>query len=344
MVQRSRKKVDINSVAKKAKVSASTVSRFFNHPDLVRPDTRKRIEQVCEQLGYVRNRYASTLRGLRSGSIGLIVPTIDNAIFAEMIQAFANHLNTRDLTFLMGVHGYDLDLETKLIRSLLEHRIDGIALIGLDRTDAALAVLNAHDIPSVAMWNYSEDSPISCVGPRNIEAGRMIAQHIIGLGHTNIATFFPEFEGNDRAGDRYRGVVEVLDEAGIVVPTEQHITVPYDVGASKIAAMDLLRDSERPSAVICGNDIIARGVIFAAQALGIEIPDSLSVIGVGDFSGSAEMEPGLTSVRMPARRIGEQGAQSLISAIEAYSPQEISRIQTELRFIKRRSTGRCNAS
>ena len=73
-----KKPADITDVARRAKVSAATVSRFFNHPELVRPDTRKRIEKACEKLGYIRNRGANTLRGLRTGSIGLVVPTVDS--------------------------------------------------------------------------------------------------------------------------------------------------------------------------------------------------------------------------------------------------------------------------
>ena len=116
-------------------------------------------------------------------------------------------------------------------------------------------------------------------------------------------------------------------------------TTPYNVGAAKISAMDLLQQDGRPSAVICGNDIIGRGVIFAAQALGMNVPRDLSVIGIGDFEGSAEMEPGLTSVRMPARRIGQAGAQTLIDAIEAGRGGHIVRRRFELTLMKRRSTG-----
>ncbi len=338
------KLVDITTVAKRAKVSPSTVSRFFNHPDLVRADTRKRIEIACEKLGYIRNRRANTLRGLRSGTVGLIVPTVDNAIFAQLIQAFADQLNSRELTLLIGTHGYDLDLETKLLRSLLEHRVDGIAMIGLEHTDASYAMIRSQEIPAIALWNYAADASISCFGPENSEAGRRVAQHIIDLGHKEIALIFPDLTGNDRAKDRFDGVMEVFAEAGIVIPLSRILSTPYDAGAAKIAAMDLLRQQARPSAVICGNDIIARGVIFAGQALELDIPGELSVVGIGDFAGSAEMEPGLTSVRMPAKRIGKLGAQALIDALEVRGSKKITKRRFELTLVKRRSTGEPNGS
>ena len=279
------------------------------------------------------------MRGLRTGSIGLVVPTVDNAIFAELIQAFSDHLNSQELTMLIGSHGYDLELETRLLRSLLEHRVDGIAVVGFDHLDASYALLESQNVPAIALWNYSETSRITCVGPENREAGRLVALHVLELGHRDIAFCFPELDGNDRARHRLEGAMEVFREAGLSVPADRLLRTPYNIESAKIAGLDLLRQSDRPSALICGNDVIAQGTIFAALALGIELPRDLSVVGIGDFAGSAEMEPGLSSVRIPARRIGKLGAKMLIDALEPGGRSEIIRRRIELSFIKRRSTG-----
>lgn len=334
------KRVDITAVARRARVSPSTVSRFFNHPELVRADTRKRIELACEKLGYLRNRSATALRGLRSATVGLVVPTVDNAIFAEMIQAFADHLNARDLTMLMGSHGYDLEMERRLVRSLLEHRVDGIAVIGLEHLGPTEALLRGQGVAAVALWNWDEAAPVSCVGPSNAEAGELAARHLIELGHREIAFQFPDLAGNDRARGRFEGAMAACREAGISIPVERIRTTPYNVADAKVASLDLLRQQGRPTAAICGNDVIARGVVFAAQALELRLPEDFSVVGIGDFAGSAEMEPGLTSVRMPARQIGRLGAQTLLEMIETGDPHTPRRHRIELSLIKRRSTGR----
>ena len=121
------KKADIVAVAKAARVSPSTVSRSFNHPELVNPATRKKIDSAVRRLGYIRNRAAQTIHGIRSGTVGLIVPTVDHAIFAELIQSFSEEIEEYGFTILLASHGYSLQREYALTRKMLEHRVDGIA-------------------------------------------------------------------------------------------------------------------------------------------------------------------------------------------------------------------------
>ena len=123
-------RADIVAVAREAGVSISTVSRCFNHPDLVKASTRARVEDAVRRLGYIRNRAAQAMHGRRSGVIGLIAPTVDHTIFAELIQAFSEAVDAAGFTLLIATHGYDLDREYAVLRKLLEHRVDGVALIG----------------------------------------------------------------------------------------------------------------------------------------------------------------------------------------------------------------------
>ena len=164
-------KADIVDVARRARVSISTVSRSFNHPDLVNPATRKKIERAVQALGYIRNRAAQTMHGRRSGTIGLIVPTIDNAIFAEVIQSFSDAVDHAGFTLLIASHGFDLDREYAVLRKFLEHRVDGVALIGLDHSEPTFQLLDQQAVPVISIWNYEADSRISCVGPKTTTLG-----------------------------------------------------------------------------------------------------------------------------------------------------------------------------
>ncbi len=305
----------IVEVASRAGVSPATVSRFFNTPDVVKGPTRKRIETAASELGYIRDRMAGALHNRFSGTFGLIVPTIDNAIFAEMIEAFSSQLQSQDRTMLIATHGYDLKLETAHVRSLLERRIDGIALVGLDHDPVSLNMLAQRDIPAVAIWNYNQNSTLPNIGADNHEAGRLVAAHLLELGHRDVALIFPETENNDRARGRFDGVMDCMKTAGITIPEENTIACDYDVGKAKEIAKILLT-TQKPSAIICGNDVIAQGVIYAAQSLGITIPRDVSVVGIGDFVGSEHLEPGLTTVRLPAKRIGRRAADVLLQMSE----------------------------
>ncbi|MBT3141304.1 transcriptional regulator [Phaeobacter gallaeciensis] len=339
MVKKQNSRSDIVAVALAANVSASTVSRCFNHPDLVNPTTRRKVDRAVKKLGYIRNRAAQAMHGKRSATIGLIVPTIDHAIFAEVVQAFSTAIEAEGFTTLLASHGYDLTKEYDVLRKLLEHRVDGVALIGLEHSEETFQLLKQQGVPCIAIWNFTEGSKISCVGAENAEAGRLAADHLITLGHREIGTIFPSVAGNDRARDRRDGAMIELEKAGITVPEGWQVESPYNLQQAKQAATELLSLERRPQAMLCGNDVIAQGVIYAAQTLGLHVPDHLSVIGIGDFKGSAEMEPALTTIRIPAQSIGRLAGEEICAAISEDEPALV-RHRCELKVLIRATTAR----
>ncbi|WP_375282190.1 LacI family DNA-binding transcriptional regulator [Pseudooctadecabacter sp.] len=309
------KKADILDVAKAARVSASTVSRYFNHPELLKPATRKRIDSAVRRTGYIRNRAAQTIHGIRSGTIGVIVPTLDHAIFAEVVQAFSDTVAEQGFTILLASHGYDQQREYAILRKFLEHRVDGVVLTGLDHDDAVFQLLDSQHIPAVLMWNYAPRSRYPAIGADNALAGRLIAEHVLSLGHTNIACMFPPTGGNDRAQDRRQGVLGALQTAGIDLPEAWSLQTVYSISASKKDASALFSPRNRPTALICGNDILATGALYGAAACGLRVPEDVTIVGIGDFKGSAEIEPAITTVRLPARTIGQEAGRALAHLI-----------------------------
>lgn len=338
MSDKLQKKADIVAVAKAARVSISTVSRSYNHPELVKLATRKKIDAAVRKLGYIRNRAAQTMHGIRSATIGLIVPTIDHAIFAEVIQAFSDAVDAEGFTILVASHGYDLEREYSVMRKFLEHRVDGIALIGQDHSEETYQLLESQGIPAMTIWNFSETSRISCVGADNLAAGRVAAEHLIKLGHRDIGLIFPPTGGNDRATDRQSGALAVLEKAGISLSPHWYIEAPYSIADAKEAALELLQNPKIPTALLCGNDVLAQGAIYAATRVGLNIPTDISIVGIGDFKGSKEMEPNLTTVRLPARRIGLLAGQRLAQSI-VHSEKDIFRMRCDIELIKRNTCG-----
>lgn len=329
----------IVDVAARAGVSIATVSRAFARPDMVREPTRRRIEAAAAELGYIRDRLAGSLHTHFSGTVGLIVPTIDNAIFAEMIEVFGQRLRAHDKTMLIAAHGYDLTLEVGIVRSLLERRIDGVALVGLAHDEVSLGMLERRGVPVISIWNYRADSALPCIGADNRHAAYLVTRHLMELGHRDIAFLFPETGVNDRAQDRKAGAGAALSEAGLTLPPHRDLVCPYDIEVAKRRALDLLRD-DPPGAIVCGNDVIAHGVLFACYALGLRVPEDLSVVGIGDFRGSAQFEPGLTTVRLPARRIGRLAADAIVEmSANGVLPDPFAR-SVEVSLVRRGSTMR----
>lgn len=305
----------IIDVANRAGVSPATVSRFFNSPDVVRADTKKRIQSAATELGYIRDRMAGAMHNRFSGTIGLVVPTINNTIFSELIDAFSSQLLSHDRTMLVASHNYDLTLEASIIRSLLERRIDGVAVVGQNHLDSAIEMLKVRSVPVVALWGHTSNATMPFVGADNELAGFKVTQHLIEQGHKDIAFIFPDVTNNDRAHARKNGAMRAMREAGLDVPKNRVYVCPYDIAESKKTATTIL-ENDNPTAIVCANDVIAHGVIFATHAKSLSLPEHLSVVGIGDFAGSADIVPSLTTVRLPAKRIGRLGADALVQMNE----------------------------
>lgn len=318
-------------------MSPSTVSRAFNHPEMVNPATRKRITRAVDRLGYIRNRAAQAMHGRRSGSIGLIVPTINHTIFSEVIQSFSDAIDAAGFTLLIASHGYDLDREYAMMRKLLEHRVDGLALIGLEHSQASLNLIDQQGIPAIAIWNFNADARMSCVGADNGEAGRMAARHLLELGHRRIGLIFPQTRGNDRAAQRLAGARAALSGAGVRIPEDWQSEAPYSIAQAKRAAAELLTGPQRPTALLCGNDVIAQGAVYAAQKMALNVPGDVSIIGIGDFKGSEDLEPPLTTIRIPAHDIGTVAGENFTRMITS-ADTTLFRYRCELACVARATT------
>ena len=314
-------KADITTVAQAAGVSPATVSRVLNHPGLVSPPTRRRVEEAIRSTGYIRNRFAQSMHGRRSATLGLVVPTVSYSIFAELVQSFNDALAEQDFTLLLASHGYDLDAEYRVLRKLYEHRVDGIALIGLDHAEDTFRLIASQDVPVVAVWSWTADSRLPCIGSDNAEAGAVAARHLLDLGHRRIGFVFPPAEENDRARARLEAARRTVAAAGCEMPDAWSARSTYSTSEAKIVCRDLLARSPRPEALICGNDVIAQGALAAATDLRIAVPEALSIVGIGDFPGSADTVPALSTVAIPAGVIGRRAGRHLIDCLGETAPE-----------------------
>ncbi len=338
-------RIGIADVARAAGVSAATVSRAVNHPALLNPTTRRRVEEAIRATGYVRNRAAQAMHGRRSATIGLVVPTVNYSIFAELLQHFNEAVSELGFTLLLATHGYDLEEEYRVLRKLLEHRVDGVALVGLDHTEDTFGLLEAQDVPAIAVWSHSPTSRISCIGADNRAAGRLAAEHLLALGHRRIGLAFPPVDDNDRARDRHGGVAEALAAAGIEPTPADSVEALYSISHSKAVCLDLLARAADLTALVCGNDIIAQGALAAASQLGVRVPADLSVVGIGDFPGSGDIVPALTTIRLPARQIGHAAGRYLAAMIADPSRRQgTTRDLLAIELIARGTTGRVRAT
>lgn len=322
--------VRLSDVAREADVSTATVSRVLNAPGKVRPDLAERVHAAIRRLGYVPHGAARALASHRSHTMGAVVPTLDNAIFARGIQALQQRLSEDGYTLLLAMSEYDLAREVLQVGKLIERGIDGLMLIGEAHDPSLYALLDAKGLPYVNTWVFHETSPHPCIGFRNSESAHRIASYLVDIGHRDIAMIAGISRHNDRAADRIVGVRRALAERGLRLADDMLIERRYDVGEGRQALRELLGRPTPPTAVICGNDVIAFGALFEARALGMQVPHDLSIVGFDDLDLASQVDPPLTTMHVPSVSMGKGAAEYLLARLAGENPPNATELEASL--------------
>jgi LacI family transcriptional regulator, galactose operon repressor len=315
-------------VAREAGVSTATVSRCLNTPDRVVEKTRVRVLAVIQQLGYSPNFGARALAAKRTNTIGAVIPTMENAIFARGLQAFQEEIAKSGATLLVASSAYQQDVEEQEIRALVARGADALLLIGQDRSDKIYEFLRNRRIPYVIAWNYRKNSNHSFVGFDNRIAAKEMARKVLDLGHVRIAVIAGITKDNDRARDRVLGINDAVKEHNIPVEHIDLIESPYSFAEGGDAFETLMSKHPRPTVVICGNDILAIGAIKRAKSLGLRVPEDVSVTGFDDIEVSSVVEPELTTVHVPHRKMGTLAAKTLLAISKSGSLVQSRELET----------------
>ena len=319
-------------VARHANVSTATVSRCLNSPERVEEKTRDRVMAAVQNLGYSPNFGARALAAKRTNTVGAIIPTMENAIFARGIQAFQEELGRHGVTLLVASSSYRADLEAEQIRTLTARGADGLLLIGYDRDETVHRFLDQRGVPSLVAWTYDQTAARPSIGFDNQLAMTELAKEVIALGHRHIAVISAAQYKNDRARARVAGIRAAMGEAGLDPAKLDVVETPYgiDTGAEAFAA--LMERRPRPTVVMCGNDVLAAGAMRQAKAMGLSVPGQVSVTGFDDIELAGLLSPGLTTVHVPHREMGREAARLLVGMINGKPPAESVQLKTHLKW------------
>lgn len=303
----------LEDVARRAGVSTATVSRTMNMPDRVREPTRLRVQQAVADLGYTPNFGGQALASRRTNTVGAIIPTMDNAIFAHALQTLEETLAQEGVTLLVATSQYSREREAAQVRALLGRGVDGLVLIGAERDPALYEMLDTRELPYVVLWITPGDGRHVTIGFDNDAAARMVVRRVHEAGHRKLAMIAGVTTGNDRAAARVAGATACCEEFGLA-PLDI-VEANYTPEAGEAAARELLIAEDRPTAIICGNDVLAAGAIAAAGKLGLNVPQSVSIVGFDDIDIARLITPPLTTVRVPHRRMGGAAARQILGWI-----------------------------
>ena len=325
-------------VAKRAEVSVATVSRVMNTPQVVRPDVRQRVNDVIKDMGYTRNAAARALRSQSNRLFGALVPTLNQAIYAAMIDALQRRLSERGYLLVVGQTDFSPETELLHVNALIEHGAEALVLVGHAHSPDLYELLERKKIPFINTYTYSPDSGHPCVGFDNALATRQMADFVMDLGHQDVAVIVGVTKNNDRATERLEGVRQAIADRGLTLNPEYIFESRYTIDGGRHAMRQLLRLQRPPTAVLTGSDVLAFGALVECKAQGIAVPEQVSIVGFDDMEFAAHLDPPLTTLQVPVAQMGQNAADYLLACV-ANEPR-YDQVELETRLVVRKTTAK----
>lgn len=314
MSSRPESPVTLLDVARRAHVAKSTASRALSNPDRLSDKTVARVLKAAAELKYVSHGVARALSTRSTRTIGAVIPTLDNAIYAVSTHSLEQRLQKAGYMLLVASHEFDLDGEVRAVEALITRGVDAIALVGFEHRRRTLDLLARSRVPYVLTWNYRGGRHPS-VGFDNRRAGMLVTDYLLGLGHRHFGVVAGMMAGNDRASARVEGVRASLGRAGLALRDDCIVEKTYSIESGREGLAALLERRPRPTAIVCGNDILAIGALHEAHVCRIDVPQALSITGFDDMPLAAVTRPPLTTVHLPMAEVGANAAAYLLNVL-----------------------------
>jgi DNA-binding LacI/PurR family transcriptional regulator len=319
-------KVTLSTIALELGVSTATASLALRDSPLVAEKTRERIKEKALASGYIYNRRAASLRTSKSDIVGVIVRDIINPFFAEILHSIEDELGLSRQQFLLCNHGDNLELQNNFIGTLMQFGADGVIIspsIGTTVEDIKMMEQNGLLVSMVARGVEGTDIPTYLGDDR---AGfRMVTEHLIELGHRNIAIVGGSTK-TSTGRERRAGFEDAFREANLEITNVTDIETPYDRKAGYQAVSEILKLKHPPTAIACASDTVAIGVINGLRHHGLEAGRDISVTGYDDIDEAVISSPALTTVADGHREIGKRAARALIARVKGEPVEEGSRM------------------
>jgi LacI family transcriptional regulator len=322
--------VTLVEIAQAAGVSVSTVSRALskgNYP--LKAETRQRILDLAEEMGYKPNLIARSLQSNRSHLVGVIVDRMQSPFAAATVEGIQDGLRNEGYSIFIAYSNRDQDLALEAVHSFYSRQVDGIIILNAWLHNFNDPILSLNDRPFVFVNRLFGNYLSNCVGPGDRFGSQIATQHLVDLGHRRIGYI----NGRDEwleAQNRLAGYRDILSKHDLPVDEALIRQGDWGVDSGYRRAKELLSLSDRPTAIFAANDIMALGAMYAIRDAGLRIPDDIALVGYDDRDFAAWTNPTLTTVRMPAYEMGQAAARLLLKQFSGEELEDATQIPGEL--------------
>lgn len=327
----------IQEVARRARVSAATVSRTINKPSLVDPDTAKRVWKAIEKLRYYPNTQARSLVSGRSRIVGLIVSDITNPFFPELIQGFENIAIQNGYEILVSSTNYDSGRMAVCVRRMLERKVDGVAIMTSEMDQSLLDQLAHRNVPMVFLDVGTVGEGVSRVVVDYAMGVNEAMDHLLTLGHRRIGFICGPWTLKS-ARIRRTAFLRSLSAYGIDEDKRLVEEGDHTVDGGLVAMARMLESKCSPTAVLASNDLTAIGAMRAVRRAGLSVPRDISIVGFDDIRLAQFTEPPLTTVRLSRLELAEHAFHALLGIGEPPDARRKLDHKVETHLVIREST------
>lgn len=307
--------ITIKDIAKEAGVSHSTVSRALRGSSLISQETTRHIRETALGLGYLPSVAARSLKTNRSQALGVIVSNIDDPYFSEILQGIEEVAQRDNYSLFMAASQRDPEREGIIIQSMRQHRVDGVIICSTTFSDEQSRQFSKYEVPIVVVNNQAAEDYRYSIYHDDMDGSRQLTRHLIELGHRKIAYLGNSYSGRTTL-DRLAGFRQEMESAGLPVPDNYVHEIPgSEPDGGVLAADHFLGLPDRPTALVCFNDMLAIGVLKNLQSRGVQVPEEISITGFDNIVFSNYTNPPLTTFDQPKRFIGQKAAELILSLL-----------------------------
>ncbi len=331
----------IKDIARMARVSHPTVSRALQNSPLVNAATAAKIRKIAEAAGYRPSAVARGLVTRRTRTVGLVVTTVADPFAGEVACGIEQAANDHGYAVFLANSNADAECERKMVQAMAERRVDGIIVTSSRVGSDYLPMLAQLNVPMVLVNDQYPGEFVHSVMIANEDGSRAATEHLIELGHRRIA-YVGDRSGYQTETERLEGYKRALSAAGIEFDAKLAVHGDGRPEAAVEAMNGLLKLADPLTAVCCYNDLTALGAMRAIWARGLRVPEDVSVTGFDDLFFAGYLEPPLTTVRQPMRRMGQIAMENLLKLMSG--EDSVAQVKVDAELIVRGSTGRARTN
>ena len=333
-------RVTLKDIAQATGFSINTVSRALNDRPEINQQTKARICAEAEKLGYRPNRLAQALRQRQSGLIGVVVTDIEDPFFGTVVKSIQKASRASGHRIILQITDENPELEREAIQVLLSQHVDGVIICPVQQNADCVHDLERNGVRTVLVGRRFVDIDCSYVIPNDEQAGYLEAKHLIQLGHKKIG-YVNASDHISSAQERGKGFVHAHLEFGVETQNQWMKYGALSADEGYALARELLDESPELTAIACFSDLVALGVLRAADEMGRSVPADLSVVGIDDTEFAATYPLSLTTVRSPKGELGRASMRAVCELLNSSDGAPAAPIQEvlDMELIVRKSSG-----